>query len=116
MQNTFKERLELIMNYLDPKSDRSFAESIGIKYSKLQTYFKGSRPGIDVLDIILCKQSWINAEWLITGNGEMIKAEIQEEVSEQQLDNNTLLQIIQSQQRTIETLVEKFQVGIADTA
>jgi hypothetical protein len=73
MQNTFNERLLLIKSHLGCKSDRGFAKQLGIKYSKLQTYFKGSNPGIDVLDIIMSNQEWINSDWLITGRGDMIK-------------------------------------------
>jgi hypothetical protein len=76
MQNLFFDRLNLIQDHLLITKQREFARSIGIEFSKYQTYRKGSSPSIDVLDVILSKQGWINAEWLITGNGDMIKSEM----------------------------------------
>lgn len=72
MQNLFYDRLMLIMNHLKIDSLRSFSSKIGITYSKLQSYQRGSSPSIDVLNIILSKIDCISPEWLLTGKGEML--------------------------------------------
>lgn len=73
MQYPFYDRLMLIMNHLKIDSLRGLASKLGITYSKLQSYQRGSSPGIDVLNIILSKIDGLSAEWLLTGNGQMIK-------------------------------------------
>lgn len=73
MQNSFFDRLMLIMSYLEISSLRGLAKQLGISFSKLQSYQRGSAPGLDVLNNILVNMPNISAEWLITGNGEMLK-------------------------------------------
>ena len=73
MQNLFFERLMLIMSHLKVDSLRGFASRIGITYSKLQSYQRGSSPSIDVLNIILSKVDNLSGEWLVTGRGEMFR-------------------------------------------
>lgn len=73
MQNTFYDRLLQIMNYLNVDSFRGFAKKIDISYSKFQSYQRGSQPGIDVLDKIISIYPEVNAEWLVTGKGKMLK-------------------------------------------
>jgi hypothetical protein len=104
------------MRHLNSKSLRSFAKEIGIKFPNLQSYNKGTSPGLDVLNEILSRQNWINAEWLITGEGEMIKSG----KKEFSLDASEMLarqlKIIESQQRTIEILAKKVAGDIAESA
>lgn len=73
MQNTFYDRLLQIMSYLKVDSFRGFAKKIDISYSKFQSYQRGSQPGIDVLDKIISINPEVNAEWLVTGKGKMLK-------------------------------------------
>ena len=80
MQNLFYDRLMLIMNHLKIDSLRGFSSKIGITYSKLQSYQRGSSPSIDVLNIILSKIPEISPEWLLTGNGKMINKKSQEPI------------------------------------
>lgn len=63
----------LIMSYLKVDSLRGFASKIGITYSKLQSYQRGSSPSIDVLNIILSKIDNLSGDWLVTGRGEMFR-------------------------------------------
>jgi len=73
MQNLFYDRLMQIMSYLEIDSLRGFSKRIGISFSKLQSYQRGSSPSIDVLNIILFKINEISPEWLLTGNEPMLK-------------------------------------------
>ncbi len=73
MQNEFYERLMQIMSYLEIASLRSFSKKIGISFSKLQSYQRGSIPSVEVVNKILSNINEISIEWLVTGNGKMLK-------------------------------------------
>jgi transcriptional regulator with XRE-family HTH domain len=68
-----KNRLQQIMERegLNPSK---FAESIGIKRSAMSHYMTGRNdPGVDVLRKIYEKFPYVNLDWLLNGNGEMMQ-------------------------------------------
>lgn len=120
MQNQFNERLMQIMNYLEISSLRGFSKKIGISFSKLQSYQRGSSPGLDVLNIILSNLKDISPEWLITGQGKMIKTEgmlYEEETPYKRSQNihlepddqKTLMQLCDCQKNEIKELKEELK-------
>lgn len=72
---SFYDRLMLIKDYLDIKSDRQFAPAIGITYQNLTSYKRGSQPSLTILTNILSTVKGLNPEWLLFGRGDMILQE-----------------------------------------
>ena len=69
-----KERLIKILEYKS-LSSAQFADIIGVQRSSISHIISGrNKPSYDFLVKILDKFSDINAEWLITGNGDMLKS------------------------------------------
>ena len=62
--------------------------------------------GSDKLENILKEFPELNSEWLLTGEGNMLKSSEQQPESKQNLTER-LISIIESQQRTIELLSKK---------
>lgn len=62
--------LNSIKEYLKFKNDKDFATFLGIKQNTLSSW--KSRGVIDY-DLIIAKCDFIDANWLITGTGEMLK-------------------------------------------
>lgn len=72
---SFYDRLMLMKDYLDIKSDRQFAPAIGITYQNLTSYKRGSQPSLTILTNILSTVKGLNPEWLLFGRGDMILQE-----------------------------------------
>ena len=110
-----QERLEKIADYYNLNKS-SFANKIGIPSQTLGNYFNGREPDVKTIRLIIETFVDINAEWLITGKGEMLKKEGKEfspdviDIIKQQS------QTINSQQKTIEELIKKIQGDIAGSA
>ncbi|KPK86377.1 MAG: hypothetical protein AMS27_05235 [Bacteroides sp. SM23_62_1] len=67
------ERLNSILKHFKISSSQ-FADEIGVQRSSVSHVLSGrNRPGFDFIQRILMKFPEINAEWLITGAGEMLK-------------------------------------------
>lgn len=93
-----------------------FAKKIGSKDQTVRNIVVNRRsyPGYEMLFKIIQSIDWLNPDWLITGRGEMRKKveksapEIAEPGSHYETDiNRQLINIIDSQQRTIENLTKK---------
>ncbi len=69
---------ERILKFLDIEkiSPSKFADEIGIQRSSISHILSGrNNPSLEVIQKILTRFSYLNAEWLITGKGEMFKPE-----------------------------------------
>ena len=68
------DRLQEIINYSDLNVS-SFAKKIGVVDQTIRGIVvqRRNKPGFDILAKILQTFTWVDAEWLITGKGEMIK-------------------------------------------
>ncbi|MGR3791602.1 LexA family transcriptional regulator [Flavobacterium sp. TN-1] len=64
--------LNSIKNHLNIRFDKEFAEFLGIKSTTLAMWYK--RNTYDT-ELLFNKCDFLNAEWLLTGNGEMLKRE-----------------------------------------
>ncbi len=69
---------ERILKFLDIEkiSPSKFADEIGIQRSSISHILSGrNNPSLEVIQKILTRFPYLNAEWLITGKGEMFKPE-----------------------------------------
>lgn len=109
MKDSIVERIKSIIE-IKSRSSRSFANNIGFSYSALNNYLLGKRTTIDS-DLpckIVSTYSDINARWLLTGKGDMLRNDIDRvEVEPEPISIERLFSIIESQQRTIENLSRK---------
>lgn len=107
MQETVNERIRLIAERLYKNNVNELCRALGIKQATMSNIVAGrmSKPSFEVLAAIIEKSS-VSAEWLITGEGEMLKSSTPKEESAP-ITNERLLSIIESQQRTIENLSKK---------
>lgn len=65
-----------------------------------------NKPGFDILDKILQTFTWVSAEWLITGKGEMVKREKTAQ-TEQNPSMHELIQYLKEKDLRIEALIEE---------
>ncbi len=67
--------LNEIKNHLGIKKDAEFARFLGIKPQTLSSWY--SRNTFDI-ELLYAKCEFLNAEWLLTGKGDMVKSYNQE--------------------------------------
>lgn len=67
-------RINELVNYFSKGNKSDFARAIGISEANIRNYIAGKLPKADTLFAIIDKFE-INAEWLLTGQGEMLKQE-----------------------------------------
>lgn len=73
--DTIGGRIEAIIKSLN-KNTNSFGKSIDKPNTTIANIIANkSKPGAEILESILEKYPMINAEWLMTGNGEMFRTE-----------------------------------------
>lgn len=80
--------------YLGFKNDTELADFLGIKQNTLSTW--KSRNTMDY-DLVISKCDFIDANWLLTGQGPMLKSELQPAVSSpqpQENDNNEIVSLL----------------------
>ena len=73
MESTVNERIGIIISEFGYKSKRAFAEKIGVAQTSLNDVLNGAEPKFSTLYKILRAEPLISAEWLLRGEGEMIK-------------------------------------------
>lgn len=74
MESTINERISLLIKEFSYKSARAFALKIGISQTSFNDILKGAEPKFSTLNKIITAEPLISAEWLLTGNGEMLKS------------------------------------------
>lgn len=78
-----KERLEAIIKYEKITPSR-LADLIGVQRSGVSHIMSGrNKPGLDFLNKLLQQFPHISGDWLITGNGEMLKNKASKQLVEQ---------------------------------
>ena len=106
---TINERLHIIIDKIFDRNKAKFAKAIGIAPTSVSNYLSEKRkstPSADMLEKIINVVDNISAEWLLTGEGEMIKSSSPKEATAP-ITIDRLMSIIESQQRTIENLSKK---------
>lgn len=71
------ERLQEIIRY-EQLNVSSFARKIGVGDQTIRGIVvqKRNKPGYEILAKTIQTFAWLNAEWLMTGNGEMVRKEL----------------------------------------
>lgn len=90
----------------------SFARKIGVGDQTVRGIVvqKRNKPGYDVILKIVQTFEWLNVEWLITGEGEMRKAEIKQQTCEKDTSNVNMgmfLEYLKEKDGKIEKLIEE---------
>lgn len=107
-------RISLLVDTQADGQIAKFARMIGSGDQTVRSIVKYNRnfPGYEFLLNILHAFEWLNPEWLLLGEGEMIKSNhdpnvVSEPVETCRTKEDQLLNIIESQQRTIENLSKR---------
>lgn len=101
------ERLQEIIAH-EGLTTSAFARKIGVVDQTVRGIVvqKRNKPGFDMLVKILQTFDWVNAEWLITGKGEMIKSELPAKASDSP-EMIELINYLREKDEKIEKLIEE---------
>lgn len=73
MEYTILQRIRRIIDYMSI-SDNEFSKQIGKSQSTIASLFKrGNDPSSDIISAIIKRYNQLSVEWLLTGEGEMLK-------------------------------------------
>lgn len=97
VSSLFYDRLRRLQELLNISSGRQFVEKLGISNENLMSYKRGGQPSLGKLVDILTNVEGLNPDWLIMG-----KPPVFIDVKLNKTDISLLLNIMESQQRTIE--------------
>ena len=75
METTINERIAQLVEALGYRSKRAFALQIGIAQTSFNAILNGAEPKFSTLNKILTAHPTVSAEWLMTGNGTMLKSD-----------------------------------------
>jgi len=113
------DRIKLLVDNKAGGKNTAFAAIVGVSEANIRGYIKGIMPKADVLEKIV-RSCEINAEWLLTGEGTMLKGEGHVAPSEVRPsekkstvgapDAATLMALLHDKDATIRQLSE--QIGI----
>lgn len=74
METTINQRIDLLIKHFKYRSIRAFADKIGIAQTSLNDIIKkNAEPKHGTIEKILKAEPLISSEWLITGQGSMLK-------------------------------------------
>lgn len=106
---TVQKRIREIADKLFEGNISAFCRAINVKQPTMNTIIgeRQSRPSYEVLSNIINAETLnISAEWLLVGRGEMLKSSTSKEDSSP-ITPERLMNVIESQQKTIEILANK---------
>lgn len=110
---TINERIRSIVSELFNNNVSAFSRGTDIKQTTINDIVGGrlNKPSFDVISKIYNANTLnISLDWLINGEGDMLKSNTTEQNTEQSLDNEErlkLLNMLESQQRMLESFTEK---------
>lgn len=90
MENTINERINAILHQSKYRSIRSFAERIDVAPTSLNGVINGAEPRYSTLYKILSVEPSISAEWLMRGEGNMLRTTDDKRPRKINLDNYTV--------------------------
>nr|WP_294475422.1 XRE family transcriptional regulator [uncultured Bacteroides sp.] len=100
MEHTVNERIKCLIDYLQ-LSETKFSIEIGIRQSVINSMFnKGTEPSMKTAISILNTYTFVSAEWLMRGKGEMILTgstnpeDSEKEIFRLQTENKLLRELI----------------------
>ncbi|WP_312312213.1 S24 family peptidase [Empedobacter brevis] len=72
--NTINERIKTLVMHFTEGNNSMFANKLGVSEANIRNYIAKTEPKYSILEKIV-NTFEINYEWLLTGNGEMLKSE-----------------------------------------
>ena len=72
--NTINERIKTLVKHFSEGNNTMFANMLGVSEANIRNYISKTEPKYSVLEKIV-NTFEINYEWLLTGNGEMLKSD-----------------------------------------
>jgi hypothetical protein len=101
-------RIEQIIKELFNENIRQFSLKVGIPSGQVANYIGGrtSLPRIDVIEKIILSIDNINSDWLVTGRGEMLKKEQNQEQFKGEIERYLEKKIDEKEKRIEELLME----------
>ena len=72
--STINFRIKELVDHFSKGNNSEFGNKIGVNEANIRNYIAGTEPKFNVLEKI-ANNFEINYEWLLTGNGEMLKSE-----------------------------------------
>lgn len=104
--DNIEDRIQILIDF-EKLTLAAFAKKIGVLDQTLRNSLvkKTSKPGYGIIYAICTHYEWLNANWLITGKGEM---RLQQAAADDDKERNiqSLLYVIRSQQDTIRDLAQ----------
>lgn len=102
------ERLQELINY-EGLTVSAFARKIGVVDQTIRGIVvqKRNKPSFDILEKIIQTFDWIDAEWLLTGKGEMIKTTFGEKKDSKSPEMLELIKYLREKDEKIEKLIEE---------
>ena len=100
------DRLQQLIEYQD-MTVSAFARAIGVPDQSIRGIVvqRRNKPGFDLIVKIVHAFDWLNADWLITGRGEMIKKD--EPTQNVSAKESILMDYIKEKDKKIEKLIEE---------
>lgn len=92
---SINERFKFLINELYLNNKRSFSMAIGVNPTVIENIVgkRGGNPSFEVVQKVLFANANISADWLILGNGSMLRDEKKQEVNAPEVhivDNNSM--------------------------
>lgn len=102
------ERLQEVINY-EGITVSAFARKIGVVDQTIRGIVvqKRNKPSFDILEKIIQTFDWINAEWLLTGKGDMVKTKSCENKDICPPETFELIKYLREKDKKIEKLIEE---------
>lgn len=97
MYDTVNERIAQIISKFEYKSKRAFSEKIGVAQTSLNDVLRGAEPKFSTLYKILEAEPLVSAEWLLRGEGPMLKSEtgkINIDLISEQIESSSLVKVL----------------------
>ena len=97
MYDTVNERIAQIISKFEYKSKRAFSEKIGVAQTSPNDVLRGAEPKFSTLYKILEAEPLVSAEWLLRGEGPMLKSEtgkINIDLISEQIESSSLVKVL----------------------
>lgn len=100
-ETTLQERISSIINYYGKGKNTRFSELTGVGEASLRGYLKGILPKADFFEKVARYCEGISMDWLITGQGNMLKSDAASPPQYEDINSSALYEMIQQTQDQI---------------
>ena len=98
---TINDRIKILVDHFSDGNNSKFASEIGVSEANIRNYISKTEPKFSALEKIV-KKFEINYEWLLTGQGVMLKPNMQDlYYNESNTKSNTFLEETKSTKNVI---------------